>query len=377
MKQITPYALCLIFLLLPFCGGPYVKIPANVELGKEYPFPDEENTTKRTLDLTLKSLEESYASNDLVKRDAHPKHHGCVAASFTVNKDIDPSLKLGVFQPGKNYSALLRFSNGAQKPKTDKEGDIRGIGIKLFDVPGKKLLADESTATTHDFLLINHPVLPIGAPDEYLALFEAAFAGKPASYVFGWNPFGWKLGALSKVRAIRGKKISSPLEIRYWSTTPYALGENRAVKYSVKPCKDTVSEIPSDAGENYLRDTLKKQLKESSSCFSFLVQLQKDPKSMPVEDPAVEWDEDESPFIKLAEIQIPKQEFDFKEMDTLCENASFTPWHALPEHRPLGGINRVRKPVYIGISKYRHERNKTPRKEIGKKDIPAKLLPSS
>ncbi|MEK1942330.1 MAG: hypothetical protein AAAB16_18325, partial [Pseudomonas sp.] len=36
---------------------------------------------------------------------------------------------------------------------------------------------------------------------------------------------------------------------------------------------------------------------------------------------------------------------------------SFNPWHALPEHRPLGGINRLRKAVYEAVSAYRHERN--------------------
>ncbi|TGN20881.1 catalase family protein [Leptospira idonii] len=376
MKQIHTLLFSVLFLALG-CGGPYVKIPSTVELGKEYPFPDEENTTKRTLDLTLTSLKESYQGGALVRRDAHPKHHGCMAATFTVKKDLNPDYKLGLFVPGKSYTTLVRFSNGAQKPKADKEGDIRGVGLKLFDVPGKKLLAEESTSTTHDFLLINHPILPVGAPDEYLALFEAAFAGKPASYIFGWNPFGWKLGALSKVRDIRGKKISSPLEIRYWSTTPYAFGEGKAVKYSLKPCKDSRTEIPSDPKDNYLRETMEKQLKESSGCFTFMVQLQKDARSMPVEDPAVEWNESESPFYPVAELIIPKQEFANETMDTLCENVSYTPWHALPEHRPIGGINRVRKSVYEAISKYRHDTNKTPRKEIDKKNIPSKLLPSS
>ncbi len=368
--------LYLFFIILSLsCGGPYVKIPDSAEIGKEYPFPEEESIAKRTLELTLTSLKESYKDGAVVRRDAHPKHHGCVAATFTVKKDLDSQFRLGVFQPGKSYQSLIRFSNGSQKPKADLEGDIRGVGIKLFDIPGKKILSEEAKETTQDFLLINHPVLPVGAPDEYLALFEAAFAGKPGSYFFGWNPFGWKLGGLSKVRAIRGKKISSPLEIRYWSTTPYAFGEGRAVKYSVKPCSETKSEIPDSPTENYLRDTMSKQLKESSACFTFMVQIQKDPKSMPVEDPAIVWDEEVSPFYPVADILIPKQEFTNEKMDSLCENVSYTPWHSLQEHRPLGGINRVRKSVYQAISDYRHGQNKTQRKEIDKKDIPSKLIP--
>ena len=45
------------------------------------------------------------------------------------------------------------------------------------------------------------------------------------------------------------------------------------------------------------------------------------------------------------------------------ENLSFTPWHSLPEHRPIGGINRVRKAVYLAVSTLRHRLNQAPRVE--------------
>jgi hypothetical protein len=48
---------------------------------------------------------------------------------------------------------------------------------------------------------------------------------------------------------------------------------------------------------------------------------------------------------------------------TLAENLSFTPWHALPDHLPLGSINRVRQRVYDTISIIRHELNGVPRQE--------------
>ena len=52
-----------------------------------------------------------------------------------------------------------------------------------------------------------------------------------------------------------------------------------------------------------------------------------------------------------------------KEALTACENLSFTPWHTLLEHRPIGGIQRARKEIYQTISKVRHELNQQPRKE--------------
>ena len=43
-----------------------------------------------------------------------------------------------------------------------------------------------------------------------------------------------------------------------------------------------------------------------------------------------------------------------------CENLSFNPWRTLPEHRPLGSINRARLQVYPAISRFRHRKNNAP-----------------
>jgi hypothetical protein len=84
---------------------------------------------------------------------------------------------------------------------------------------------------------------------------------------------------------------------------------------------------------------------------------------MPVEDATVLWSEKDSPFLEVARVTIPRQEFATPEQDAFCENLSFTPWHALPEHEPVGVMNRVRKALYQEISRYRHERNRAPRAE--------------
>ncbi len=42
---------------------------------------------------------------------------------------------------------------------------------------------------------------------------------------------------------------------------------------------------------------------------------------------------------------------------------SFNPFHCLPEHLPLGSINRVRIKAYESSAKYRHLMNATPRTE--------------
>jgi len=79
---------------------------------------------------------------------------------------------------------------------------------------------------------------------------------------------------------------------------------------------------------------------------------------MPVEDTTVEWSESDSPFVPVARIEIKKQTF--VENQKTCENLSFNPWHALPEHRPVGVMNRVRKPLYLEVARYRRSMNGAP-----------------
>lgn len=70
-----------------------------------------------------------------------------------------------------------------------------------------------------------------------------------------------------------------------------------------------------------------------------------------------EWDESEAPFYPVARIFIPRQVFNTPAEDQRCENLSFSPWHALPEHKPLGVTNRMRRTIYDHISRVRREMN--------------------
>ncbi|MCB1173775.1 MAG: catalase family protein [Leptospiraceae bacterium] len=336
-------------------GGPTVKIPADTKPGAEYSQPNEAEITAQTKEMLLSVLKEKYPAGTSARRDAHPLAHGCVRASFQVLPDLPANLAKGVFYKERSYPVWMRLSNGSADPKKDADGDVRGMALKLMGVPGPKLLPDE--IYTQDFLLINYPVMPAGSPDEYLALFDAAIHKRPMSYFFGGMPWNWKLGAFQKVLELRGQKVADLLDIDYFSTTPYRLGE-QAVKYKLSPCqKKGEYQIPADPTDRFLRDNLQDRLSKESVCMDFYVQLQKDPIAMPVEDAAVRWDEKVSVPIKVARIEIPQQEFNSEKQNQFCEQLSYTPWHSLKEHQPLGGINRVRKAVYSAIAAHRFEQN--------------------
>ena len=101
----------------------------------------------------------------------------------------------------------------------------------------------------------------------------------------------------------------------------------------------------------------------SEAVFEFLVQFHVDPSRTPIEDPGKPWSEVVAPFHKAATLRIPPQSFDSPTQMEFAENLSFTPWHSLPEHRPLGGINRARKVAYREVSIFRHDRNGVRREE--------------
>lgn len=296
------------------------------------------------------------------RRDAHAKAHGCVRAEFEV-LEAPPDLRIGVFSKARSFDAWIRYSNGNPTPQADSIGDGRGMAIKLMGVEGKKLLAEELEAQTQDFLMIDYPVFFADTAKNYLSFTRDQQDGDILKYFVGIrNPETWHLKGAEIARAITKVDVVNPLETRYWSMAPYLLGE-RAVKYSAKPCEVHKGEYKKSDAYNFLADNMETNLNGGEGCFDFMVQVQTDAKKMPVENPMVEWSEKASPFVTMARIRIPSQSFRSEEQMTFCENLSYTPWHALPVHRPLGGINRMRKVVYETISKLRHSLNGAARKE--------------
>jgi catalase len=294
----------------------------------------------------------------IMRRDAHPKMHGVVKAEFTVEPNLPDDLRVGIFREAKTYQAWIRYSNQNSNIQADIKGDIRGMAIKLMGVPGQKLQELEPNQPTHDFITISTNVFVTHDAQEFDGLVKALISGMlPMVWFFLWHPRSlWNLMAASK-------KVANPLQIRYWSTTPYLFGNGAAVKYSAMPQAPATDTVPSNPSDDFLREAMVRQLSKGGVKFDFAVQFQKNADTMPIEDPGKAWSEEESPFRKVATIHIPQQEFDSDAQRTFGENLSFTPWHCLPEHRPLGGINRARRVVYDAISKFRHQCNHVPRNE--------------
>ena len=344
------------------------------ELNCEYPEPDESKLVEEML--TLTKLRAEYIGAHRLPSDTgcpmrrqHAKPTGCVRGVFKIRDNFPDYLAHGVFgQAGKTYEAIVRFSNSADMLGQDgAENVVRGIAIKLLDVDGTPALSGASERC-QDFLMVNHPVFPFATPAEYVKFFRvrhtlgegevAELAAVAATAMF--HP--WHALIITQML---GKKVASPLEITYWSGSPYWLGPaattgGRAVKYSFVPkftgTPTPVPEHPEKLDTDYLNTALKNHLKSREAVFDFRVQPQIDPVAMPVEDTSAEWKEEDSAPILVATLTIPVQHVDSSEGEALNKQGdemAFSPWNALAEHRPMGGINRMRKAVYLASKEAR------------------------
>lgn len=297
-------------------------------------------------------------------RDAHAKAHGCVQAEVTVSSDLDPALRQGVFsQPGKTWQAWMRLSNGNAYPQFDNMKDARGMALKLLNVPGQQLLPSQQGRGEQDFVMFNHANFFVSDVAEYRQNVAAQADGKKImAFLPGWDPRAWQVRHLFIALSTLAAAPASPLLTTYFSVSPYKFGSVNA-KFRVTPqagsCPAYTPPAQNRELPNFLRSALYQQLStdRQPACFALQIQRQNANRYMPIEDTSIAWRESDAPFETVAHIRVPAQDFDTPGQNLMCDNLSFNPWHGVEAHRPIGGINRLRKAVYEAVSAYRLERN--------------------
>jgi hypothetical protein len=324
----------------------------TLELNREYPELDDQKVFEQMVTLTLGQMK---PISGHLRRGQHAKATGCVTAEFRIADDVPSDLRHGVFrQPGRTFSAIVRFSNSQGTFEKDGAGTARGLAIKLLDVVGTRAVEGDGDGT-QDFLMVDHPVFPFPNPKAYVETMRRKDIPLIGDVVAGIHLKLFEPNEAKIVTDIRGKWVASPLKIKYWSGTPFWLGPaaeegGHAVKYSAvsrQADRTAKPDDPEDLPDDYLTQALARDLSTQEAVFDFKVHLQTDPVGMPVEDVSVEWDEQKSPPVTVATLRIAPQKVDGSgDLATRCESVSFNPWHALVEHRPMGGMNRLRKVVY-------------------------------
>ena len=211
-----------------------------------------------TTNLTVKLLDKRYPPPKQILRGVHPKSHGCVKATFTIDPDIAPEYQVGLFaEPGKQFDAFIRFSNAAAvvgpdtteiDPVTKKEVEehgSRGMAIKVLDVGGEVLI-DDNGAHNQDFLMINQQVFAFANTEDYLRLdrvldrdndvasgfFAPLFIPDPSVTEEQKQRIGNSLKIIKE--DIQKTDVGNPLGIQYFSAAPFLFGPDRVMKFSAK-----------------------------------------------------------------------------------------------------------------------------------------------
>jgi hypothetical protein len=334
----------------------------NPDLAKE------EKTIQQIVEVLTTKLNAQY-KDVLHLRDTHPKANACVKANITVASNLPSNLDIGFLKGkpdgNKTYKAWIRFSNAADHVTADTENDFRGMAIKMFGVAGERLPKPGDEDDTQDLLFIANNAFFAGDPQHFLDFFSACVKGGGSCdplhnpYVV-WDLLTHPHGAYN---LLTGRKVYPTIaDIKWFSVAPFRLGpdDTQIVKYSAFPCAQQTQYGMPDRTPYYLQSRLENLLDPANNnhlCLDLQVQIRSDPAREPIENTLVAWDDEISPWHKVATIDIYPQIFARSAQQEFCERLTFNPWHGLKVHMPVGGINRARRDVMHAMQDVRLKAN--------------------
>ncbi|MGW8600401.1 LodA/GoxA family CTQ-dependent oxidase [Streptomyces sp. NPDC055893] len=301
---------------------------------------------------------------DPALRPVFLKAHGSARGVLTVDADLPDELRVGFLAAAGaqgGLTAWVRFSSDTVPSRSDLRTTL-GIGIKLFGVPGAKLLPDESAADTQDLLLQNHDVFFVDTARDMCAFTRAGVVDNALQAYLDSHP------VTRTVLQDMAKAEESTLTATYWSVLPYGFGGERHVKYKLVPtgCPDGDPQAaPPDEDPSFLRGDLRHRLAAGAAAFDLFVQVRADPERMPLDRATVRWEEAESAPVRVARLTLHQQDTEARGQAAYGENLAFNPWHSLPEHRPAGSIAEARREVYRASAARRRDANGVPATEPG------------
>ncbi|MEU3657421.1 LodA/GoxA family CTQ-dependent oxidase [Streptomyces sp. NPDC032161] len=302
---------------------------------------------------------------DPVKRPVFLKPHGIARGTLTVADDLPPEMRVGFLENARTQAgglnAWVRFSSDTVPGVPDLKTTL-GIGLKLFGVPGPKLLEGYTEAGTQDLLLQNHDVFFVDTAQDMCEFTKAGVIdGSYDTYLEAHPVTREILDAMAKFEP-------SVLTATYWGVLPYAFGPERFVKYKLVPagCEPgDPAATPPDENPTYLGADLAHRLAAGPAVFDLMLQFRTDDETMPLDMATVRWKESESVPVKVARLTLQQQDITARGQAAYGENLALNPWHSLAEHRPIGSIADVRRAVYLASAEQRRDVNGVPTAEPG------------
>ncbi|MCI1187681.1 catalase family protein [Hymenobacter sp. DH14] len=346
--------------------------------GVEQIQPNEDQLGDETVASMARVNRFMFEKNRHAIRDAHAKSHGILRGELHIPADLPAHLAQGMFVPGKTYGVIIRLSSAPGAIDPDTQAAVKGCAVKIIGVEGRKFLADQADELTQDFLMVNDTIIPTGDVKSYhdlqLRQEKVILHGPQIAQAIITEAGTLINQALDAVGIKKELPLVAPVHPNnnILGETYTTLGSIRFGDYVAKVGLAPLSaNVQALAGQKVditepggWRDLVVDFFKNQGAEYELRAQLCTDLNTMPVEDASIDWPQDQSPYQALGRIVIPAQDAYSPARRVFADDVlSFNPFHCLPEHRPLGSINRVRIKAYESSTAYRHHMNAQPRRE--------------
>jgi hypothetical protein len=165
------------------------------------------------------------------------------------------------------------------------------------------------------------------------------------------------------LKALGGHPATHILGESFFSQVPILYGDYIA-KVSLVPASPSLTAhtgepIQLTERDDALRDAVSRHFAAQDAEWELRIQLSTNLERMPIEDASVEWSQEESPYVTVARLRASRQvTWSTRRVATVEDGMSFSPWHALAAHRPLGSVMRVRKVAYEAATAFRARYNR-------------------
>jgi hypothetical protein len=333
----------------------------------------DETKTTQALIATMRYInEKTFADGGHAIRSVHAKTHGILQGYLDVDTDLPTDLAQGLFAKTGRYPVVVRFSTIPGDVLDDSVSTPRGLAIKIIGVEGERLEGSEGDVT-QDFLLVNGPTFGAPNPKKFLSVIRglARTTDKAQQLKKILSAVMRQLQKLivvvtgrpnTTVETLGGQLETHILGETFYSQAPLRFGDFIA-KIAVAPKSPelrALAQAPLNVNgvPDGLREAVLNFFKENGGVWDVRAQLCTDLEQMPIENAAVVWSEEVSPYRRIAHITIePQLAWSEHRSSAVDDGMSFSPWHGLAAHRPLGGIMRVRKAVYEEAKKFRAKGN--------------------
>lgn len=351
--------------------------PLRYSAAVETPEPDEAETTQGMIEALRHISEVTFKNSGHALRGVHAKSHGLLSAQLHIADGLPPELAQGLFaQPG-NYPVVMRFSTSPGDIVDDDVSTPRGLAIKIVGVEGERLPGSEGDAT-QDFVMVNGPAFSAPTAKKFLGnlqlLAKTTDKAEGLKKVLSAALRGLETlveavgGESGTLKSLGGHPRTNILGETFFSQAPLRYGDYIA-KISLAPVSPdltALTDAPLDQGDtpNPLREAVGEFFSTKGGEWELRVQLCTDLETMPVEDSSKPWPEDKSPYIMVGRIVAqPQDSYSQTHVTAIDDGMSFSPWHGLAAHRPLGSIMRVRRQVYESSVEFRGTHNGCPMHE--------------